>query len=52
MSQAFEKHKFTIDDTMLVDVDKLAYLGSKINANSTVNSEVSTRFGTPGTTTT
>ncbi|XP_067949704.1 uncharacterized protein [Watersipora subatra] len=45
MSQAFDPHVFSIDDTNLQGVEKFTYLGSCLSKNTTVNNEISTRLG-------
>jgi hypothetical protein len=45
MSQANTPHTFNIQDTTLENVDKFTYLGSSMNANTTLDTEISARLG-------
>ena len=45
MSQAQDKHVFSIKEAALGDVDSFTYLGSTLTTNTTLDKEVSTRLG-------
>ena len=50
MSQSNETHCFTINDTVLDNVDNFTYLGSTLSKNTTVDKEILTRLGKASTT--